>query len=89
MYYTRAEKLVSLDVLKLYCGEDVIFQDPENMDPGQWLDESKLMELPEAPLGEVEMISREPSVDRRDPEIPTQPDIEIQVIHKDPQEICL
>ena len=45
---------MSLDVLKLYCGEDVILQDPEDLDPDRWLDKGELMELPEAPLGEGE-----------------------------------
>ena len=49
MYYPGEEKLVSLDLLKLYCGEDVIRQDPD-----RWLDEGELTELPEAPLGEAD-----------------------------------
>ena len=51
VYYPREEKLVSLDVWKLYCGEDVICQDPEDIDLDGWLDKGKLTELPEAPLG--------------------------------------
>ena len=47
------------------------------------------MELPETPLGEVEMRSGEPSVDRRDPEIPLDPDLEIQVLPEDPKEIAV
>ena len=50
VYYPREEKLVSVDLLKLYLGEDVILQDPEDIDPNQWLDA-------EAPLGEAEMRS--------------------------------
>ena len=46
---------MSLDVLKLYCGEDVIHQDPEDIDPDQWLEKGKLTKLPEAPLGEADM----------------------------------
>ena len=41
-----------LDMLKLYRGEDVIRQDPEDIDPDRWLDEGVLTELLEAPLGE-------------------------------------
>ena len=33
VYYPGEEKLVSLDILKLYSGEDVIRQDPEDIDP--------------------------------------------------------
>ena len=57
VYYPGQEKLVSLDMLKLYCGEDVIHQDPEDIDQDQWLDKGELTELPEAPLGEAEMRS--------------------------------
>ena len=57
MYYPGEEKLVSLDLLKLYRVEDVIRQDPEDIDPDQWLDKGELTELPEAPLGEAEMRS--------------------------------
>ena len=49
--------MVSLDVLKLYRGDDVICQDPEDIDPDRWFDEGELTELPEAPLGEAEMRS--------------------------------
>ena len=66
VYYPREEKLVSLDMLKLYCGEDVIRQDPEDIDPDHWLDKGELTELPEAPLVEGQRRSRELSVDRRD-----------------------
>ena len=45
---------MSLDVFKLYHGEDVIRQVPEDIDPDRWLDEEKLNELPEAPLREAE-----------------------------------
>ena len=57
MYYPGEEKLVSLEVLKLYLGEDMICQDPEDRDPERWSDKGELMELPEAPLGEVEIRS--------------------------------
>ena len=33
VYYPREEKLVSLDVLKLYPGEDVVQQEPADVDP--------------------------------------------------------
>ena len=53
VYYPGEEKLVSLDMLKLYHGEDVICQDPEDIDPDRWLGEGELTELLEAPLGEA------------------------------------
>ena len=33
LYFPGEERLVSLDVLKLYCGEDLILQNPEDVDP--------------------------------------------------------
>ena len=33
VYYPGEEKLVSLDVLKLYRGEDVVQQEPTDVDP--------------------------------------------------------
>ena len=33
VYYPREEKLASLDVLKLYRGEDVVLQNLEDLDP--------------------------------------------------------
>ena len=80
VYYPGEEKLVSLDVLKLYQGEDLIFQDPEDIDPDRWLDKIEFTELPEAPLGEAERRPIEPSVDQRNPEIPPEPALEIQIV---------
>ena len=54
VYYPGEEKLVSLDVLKLYHEKNGIQQDPEDIDPDQWLDKGELTKLPEAPLGEME-----------------------------------
>ena len=42
---------MSLDVLKLYCGEDVVQQEPKDIDPDRWLEEGGLTELPEASPG--------------------------------------
>ena len=80
---------MSLDVLKLYRGEDVIGQDSEDIDPDRWLDEEELTELPEAPLGEAERRYIEPLVDQRNPEIPPEPALEIQIIPEDPEEIAV
>ena len=45
VYYPGEEKLVSLDVLKLYCGEDVVQQEPADVDPDGWEEEGELTEL--------------------------------------------
>ena len=42
-YFPGKERLVSLDVLKLY--QVVIRQNPEDIDPDRWLDEGELTEL--------------------------------------------
>ena len=66
----------------------MIRQDPENiLDPDRWLDKGELMELPKAPLGQVERRHIEPSVDQRNQEIPPKPALEIQIIPEDPEEI--
>ena len=51
MYYPGEEKLVSLDVLKLYCGEDVVRQEHDDVDPYRWIDEGELTELPQVERG--------------------------------------
>ena len=50
VYYPGEVKLVSLDVLKLYRGEDVVRQNPDDVDPDHYADEGDLTELPEIPL---------------------------------------
>ena len=42
VYYLGKEKLVSLDVLKLYRGDDMFRQEPEDIDPDRWLDKGEL-----------------------------------------------
>ena len=59
VYYPGEERLVSLYVLKLYWGEDLISQNPKDIDPDQWLDEGELTELLEVPREEVEVGVRE------------------------------
>ena len=49
VYYPE-DKLVSLDVLKLYCREDVVGQEPKDVDPDVWVDKGELRELPEISL---------------------------------------
>ena len=52
VYYPGEEKLVSLDVLKLYRGEDVVQQEPTDVDPDGWVEEGELTELPKISVGE-------------------------------------
>ena len=51
-------------------GEDLICQDPEDIDPDKWFDKGELTKLPEAPLGKAERRYIEPSLDQRNPKIP-------------------
>ena len=51
----------------------------------QW----RVDELPETPLEEVDMRYQELSVNRKGPEIPPEPYLEIQVIPEDPEEISV
>ena len=70
VYYPGERKLVSLDVLKLYCGEDVVRQNPEDIDPDRYADDGELTELPEIPLVELERVHMEPVTKVVNPEIP-------------------
>ena len=49
VYYPGEVKLVSLDVLKLYRGEDVVRQNPDDVNPDKYTEEGELTELPEIP----------------------------------------
>ena len=88
VYYPGKERLVSLDVLKLFREEDVICQSPEDIDPDWWLDEGKLTELPEVPRDEVEVgVIKQPE-DQRRPELYPEPDLDILILHEDPEVIA-
>ena len=89
VYFPREEKLVSLDVLKLYSGEDVVRQEPVDMDPDRWTDEGELTELPEIPVVGRERVSRETDMDPVNPEIIAEPDLEIPMILGDPEEMAV
>ena len=80
---------MSLDVLKLYRGEDVVRQEPEDVDPNGWVDKGELTELPEIPLrgrvrGYMEVVPGP-----RSPEISAEPIIDVQVIPEDPEEMAV
>ena len=88
MYYPGEEKLVSLDVLKLYQGEDAFCQNPKVVDPDRWLDEGELMELPEILMEEVEVRVREQPEDQRKQELYPAPDLDFPILPKDPEAIA-
>ena len=81
VYYPGEMKLVSLDVLKLYRGEDVVRQNPEDIDPDRYADNGELTELPEIPLVELERVQMEPVPEDVNPEINTKidPELSLQV----------
>ena len=89
VFYPGEEKLVSLDVLKLYCGEDVVRQEPEDVDPDGWVDEGELTELLEISLGGRERVYMETVPDPRSPELSAESAIDIQVIPEDPEDMVV
>ena len=80
---------MSLDVLKLYRGEEVVRQEPEDVNPDGWEDEGELTELPEIPLRGRERVYMETVPDPRSPEIPAESTIDFQVIPEDPEEMAV
>ena len=89
MYFPGEEKLVSLDVLKLYRGENVVRQEPDDVDPDRWVDKGELTELPEISVGERERVFMETRLDPVNPEITAEPDLEIPMILDDPEEMAV
>ena len=85
VYYPGEEKLMSLEMLNLYPGEDVVRQEPPDVDPDRWIDEGELTELPKVSLGERVMETRQHPVN---PEITAEPVLEILVIPEDPEEMA-
>ena len=88
VYYPVEEKLLSLDLLKLYRREDVVQQEPEDVDLDRWLDKGKLTELPEGSLRGRERIYMEPLSGQMNLEISIEPALNIQIIPEDPEEIA-
>ena len=80
---------MSLDVLKLYRGEDVICQNHEDIDPDQWLDEVELTELPEIPRGEAEERVGNKVEASRIPEADTGPYLEGPIIPEETEAIAV
>ena len=75
-------------MLKLYRKEDVVRQDPHDVDPDRWIDEGEISELPEVSLGERERVYMETGPYPGSPEKTAEPDLEIQVIPEDPEEMA-
>ena len=85
VYYPGEQRLVSLDLLKFFWGEDVIRQNPEVIDKDQWLDEGESMELPEGQREEAEVGVREQPEDQRRQELFPEPDLDIPILPEDPE----
>ena len=85
VYYPGEERLVSLDVLKLYRGEDVIGQNPKHRDPDQWVDEGELTELPKITIEEAEVRVEDQAEDSEAPEVDTGPELDIPIVPEDPE----
>ena len=85
VYYPGEERLVSLDVLKLCRGEDVIHQNPKDMDPDWWLEEGKLTELPVIPIEEAVVRVGDQAEDSGALEADTEPELDIPTLPEDPE----
>ena len=76
---------MSFDTLKLYQGEDVVRQNPEDLDPDRYVEDGELTELPEIPLVTVEQVDLE-TVDKAvNPEIT--PEINLELSLEVPEEM--
>ena len=56
-------------MLKLYRGEDVVRQEPTDIDPDGWVEEGELTELPETSARERERVFMEARPDPVNPKI--------------------
>ena len=76
--------------MKLYRGEDVVRQEPTDVDPDGWVEEGELTELPEISVGERERVFMETRPDPLNPEITVEPDLEVPMILLDnPEEMAV
>ena len=73
-------------MLKLYRGEDVVCQEPADVDPDRWIDEGELTELPEIPVVDRERVLRKMWMDPVNPKIIAVPDLEVPMIFDSPEE---
>ena len=85
VYYPGEMKLVSLDTLKLYRGEDVVRQNPEDLNPDRYVENGELTELPEIPLVTVERVDLETVNKAVNPEIT--PEINLELSLEVPEEM--
>ena len=79
VYYPGETKLVSLDVLKLYCGEDVVRQNPADIDPERYTDDGELTELPEMPWREPERVYLETGLEVHVPKTHLEQEVEMDL----------
>ena len=79
---------MSLNLLKLYQGEDVIHQNPVDIDPDWWLDKAELTEQSETSIEEAEVRVREQSENLGGLELYPVPDLDISILPKDPEVIA-
>ena len=89
VYYPGEERLVSLDVLKLNRGEDIIRPNPEDTDPDKWLDKGELTELPEVHRTEAEDMLGNKAVVLVTSEMDNGLYLELPIIPEEPENIAL
>ena len=85
VYYPGETKLVSLDMLKLYRGEDVVRQNPEDLDPDRYVEDGELTELLEIPLVTVERVDLETMDKAVNPEF--NPEVNLELSFEVPKEM--
>ena len=80
---------MSLDVLKLYRGEDVVQQEPTDVDPYGRGEEGELTELPEISARERDRVFMETRLDPVNLKMTAEPDLEVPMVLDDPEEMAV
>ena len=71
-------------LLKLYRGEDVVRQEPADVDPHRWMDEGELTKLPDIPVGDG--VLKETCMDSVNPKVIAVSALEVRMIFDGPKE---
>ena len=80
---------MSLDVLKLYGGKDVVRQEPADLDLDGWVEKGELTDLPEIPVGEKDRLYLETRLDAVYLKVTAEPDLEVPMILDNPEEMTV
>ena len=80
---------IRLFVIIDWSRNNIVRQEPADVDPDRWTDEGELTELPEIPVLEGERVFREMCMDPVKPKIIAVLDLEIPMILDDPEEMAV